>query len=76
MDKIVNWKGISCLPNDPARCIELASEANLISVIIIGIDADGAEVALSSEADSVKARWNLDRAWYKLRQIIEQIADD
>ncbi len=75
MGEVVHWNGISTLPSEPARCIDRAAGMQLTSVVIVGLDADGSEVFISSEADGAQALWHLERARYKLLRIVDELND-
>jgi hypothetical protein len=74
MGEVVHWNGISTLPSDPARCVERAAGMELTAVVIVGLDADGSEVFISSEADGAQALWHLERARYKLMRIVDELS--
>jgi hypothetical protein len=74
MGKVVYWNGVSTLSSDPARCVERASSMELTSVVIVGLDADGDEVFISSEADGAQALWHLERARHKLMRIVDELS--
>ena len=75
MGDVVHWNGVSTLPSDPARCVERAAGMALTSVVIVGLNADGDEVFISSEADGAQALWHLERARHKLMRIVDEICD-
>jgi hypothetical protein len=75
MGEVVDWNGVGTVPSDPARCVERAAGMKLSSVVIVGLDADGGEVFISSEADGAQALWHLERARYKLLRIIDELTD-
>jgi hypothetical protein len=68
--EILPFTGITTLDLDPLQVIEAAKEAGLTEVVIVGVDADGAEYFASSIADAGNAGWHLDRAkWNLMRQV-------
>ncbi len=75
MGEVVHWNGISTLPANPQTVIERAQMKGMTSVVIVGFDADGDEVVLSSEADGAQALWHLERARYKLMRITDELAE-
>lgn len=74
MGEVVHWNGVGTVPSDPARCVERAAGMNLTSVVIVGLDADGDEVFISSEADGAQALWHLERARHKLMRIVDELS--
>jgi hypothetical protein len=68
--EVLPFTGITKLDLDPLQILEAAKAAGLAEVVIVGVDAEGAEYFASSMADAGAAGWHLDRAkWNLMRQV-------
>lgn len=72
MGDVTEFTGLTRLPSDPQRVLELACGANLSSVVVIGFDAGGNEYFHASDADGGDVLWHLARAQHKLLSVPER----
>jgi hypothetical protein len=75
MSNVINFRGITRLPLDPARVIGAAVEVEFERVMIIGLTKDGQEYFAASDPDGGCALWDMERARYFLMKIADD-ADD
>ena len=73
MGEVVESGIVTRLDTDPARVIRSALDAGLTEVVMVGLDADGDFYFASSLADGAQAAWHLDRAKWKLMQIVDEM---
>jgi hypothetical protein len=73
---VVNFTGVTRLDLDPMRVLEAAKGVGLTEVVIVGVDADGNEYFSSSVADGAQANWHLQRAQWRLMQIVDRGMDN
>jgi hypothetical protein len=74
-DNVVDWGGVSRIDTSAERIIELAADASLVDVVIVGMTADGSEYFGSSCADGANALWHLERGKHRLLKIIDDMAE-
>ena len=70
MSNVIDLPVITTLDLDPERVLSKALEAKLTSVVILGT-SDGGEFFSSSVSDGADVIWMLERAKFKLLQIVE-----
>jgi len=66
LSNVENLRVITSLDWSPQRILAEAAERDLISVVVIGETADGAEFFSSSVASGPEVLWTLERAKLKL----------
>jgi hypothetical protein len=72
MSDVVKFTGISTLPIDPDKVLEEAV-GRLELAIVVGADRDGNFYFASSEVDGAEVTWWLERAKYKLMQVVDKL---
>lgn len=68
---ILRFNGITTLDLPTEQVLEMAKEAGLTDVVVIGYDKDGDEYFASSKSDGGDVLWLLERAKYKLLTLVE-----
>lgn len=71
MAEVIVGNFITRLELPVERVINGAVEADLASVVILGVTKDGYEYFASSSPDGANVLWALERAKHKLMQIID-----
>lgn len=64
------WDGVTRLDLSPAHVLASALERNLAGVVVLGHTAEGEEHFASSYSDGSEIVWLLERARYRLMQVV------
>lgn len=72
--EVVMWPGVTRLDLPAERILDMAREAGLEKVVIVGLDAGGEEFFASSIADGGHIVWLFERAKLKLLRIVDEPA--
>ncbi|WP_421849869.1 hypothetical protein [Oricola sp.] len=74
MADIIELPVITSLPTDPARILDRAPR-DMARVLVIGKTADGEFYFAASDPDGGTMLWDMERARYKLMQLVEASED-
>jgi hypothetical protein len=72
MAQVFDFKGITKLDLEPDRVLTKAI-GELSEVVIVGFDKDGEAFFASSVADAGQALWHLERAKWRLMQMVDHL---
>ena len=75
MTNVIDLPCVTTLDISPERVLNAAAKAELAYVVVIGEEADGTEYFASSKSNGPECLWALERAKFKLLQMVDSKED-